>query len=82
MYIETIFTIIMKVLVGNPIHFEMRSAGTANLKTGQLWVIQDLDYETETFFLFSVTFTVGQTFFFQPQVQVTYFKNMDFNRID
>lgn len=55
----------MKVLVGNPIHFEMRQAGTANLKTGQLWVVQDLDYETEAYYLFSITVTVGSNIFQQ-----------------
>jgi hypothetical protein len=47
------------MLVGNPIHFQMIQGGTTNLKTGQLMVVKELDYETETFYLFSVTVTVS-----------------------
>ena len=37
----------------------MRSGGNSNLKTGQLWVIRELDYEAENFYLFSINVTVA-----------------------
>ena len=54
-----------KVLIGNPIRFQMVQGGTGNnLKTGRLMVVdgQELDYETENFYLFSITVTVSLFF--------------------
>jgi len=52
------FSIWYKVLIGDASCFEIRQTGSSSLKTGELWVIKDLDYEKESFYLFNIIVTV------------------------